>query len=266
MININKKISKNSKKNKIDKLNKIVYNNSNIEYANNILMDFINNSGLVKYNDKLWNYRDNIILLERDNKLYYWSKLNNRLNELKTEYFVVQIEGYAIYKTINIFSQNNGEIANSIYNIVISLMDDIISDLLNSNMMVNLYGIGGEFYVYFRLLRFKYMSFVNNNNLFVYNGYTNNEKILDAAKKNGSCSTNCYNLIDYNTYKFNMTHNGVTLINLSKINKNIINNLKTKYVVAITCKDKGLRDNLDYLILEKSINLKYVKIHMYKIR
>ena len=53
--------------------------------------------------------------------------------------------GYGIYKDINIFSQNNDEVANIIYNLVINLLDDLITELLLDNININLYGIGENF-------------------------------------------------------------------------------------------------------------------------
>tara|TARA_B100000900_G_scaffold415948_1_gene448058 strand:- start:7838 stop:8590 length:753 start_codon:yes stop_codon:yes gene_type:complete len=246
------------------KLNKIVYNeNAEEEYSNfsnaNILNFII--SELVEHNDKIWNYRDNIVLVERDNKLYYWSQNNNNLNIITEQYFLTEILGYGIYKDINIFSQNNDEVASIIYNLVISLLDNLVTELLIDNKEINLYGIGGEFYVYFKILKYKY--FKLSENKLIYNGFSNNEEILKAAQKNNSCTT--YNLINYNTYDFNMVYNGITIINLSKINKNIINNLKTKYVIAITCKDKTIFNNYTALALQKIFNLNNVKITVFKI-
>jgi hypothetical protein len=246
------------------KLNKIVYNqNAEEEYSNfsnaNILNFII--SELVEHNDKIWNYRDNIVLIERDNKLYYWSQNNNNLNIITEQYFLTEILGYGIYKDINIFSQNNDEVASIIYNLVISLLDNLVTELLIDNKEINLYGIGGEFYVYFKILKYKYSKLSENK--LIYNGFSNNEEILKAAQKNNSCTT--YNLINYNTYDFNMVYNGITIINLSKINKNIINNLKTKYVIAITCKDKTIFNNYTALALQKIFNLNNVKITVFKI-
>jgi len=247
------------------KLNKIVFNknveNDYSDFSNINILNFIN-SELVEHNDKIWNYRDNIVLVERDNQLHYWSQNNNSLNIITEQYFLTEILGYGIYKDINIFSQNNDEVANIIYNLVINLLDDLITELLLDNININLYGIGGEFYVYFRILKYKYNN-KSNINRFIYNGFSNNEGILKAAQKNNSCTT--YNLINYNTYDFNMKYNGITIINLSKINKNIINNLKTKYVIAITCKDKTIFNNYTALALKKIFNLNNVKITVFKI-
>ena len=246
------------------KLNKIVYNeNAEEEYSNFSNVNILNfiNSELIEHNDKIWNYRDNIVLVERDNKLYYWSQNNNTLNIITEQYFLTEILGYGIYKDINIFSQNNDEVASIIYNLVISLLDNLVTELLIDNKEINLYGIGGEFYVYFKILKYKYSKLSENK--LIYNGFSNNEEILKAAQKNNSCTT--YNLINYNTYDFNMVYNGITIINLSKINKNIINNLKTKYVIAITCKDKTIFNNYTALALQKIFNLNNVKITVFKI-
>ena len=83
-------------------------------------------------------------------------------------------------------------------------------------------------------------------------------KILEAAQKNYSCSEKCYNLINYNTYNFNMVHNGITLINLSKINKNILKNLKTKYVVCITCKDFINYGSYNFITIKKVVKINNV--------
>ena len=104
------------------KLNKITFNDtSNVEYDSYVnlnILDFIN-SKLVINQDKIWNYRDNIILVERDNKLYHWYKNGNKLTIVNEQYFITPILGYGIYKDINIFSQNNDKVANTIYSLVI---------------------------------------------------------------------------------------------------------------------------------------------------
>ena len=97
----------------------------------------------------------------------------------------------------------------------------------------------------------------------IYNGYSNNQDVLDVSKKNNSCSN--YNLINYNTYNFDMKYNGLTLINLSKINTNILKNLKTNYVVSITCKDKFLNNYTRALKIKKIFYLNNVKITIFKI-
>ena len=55
-----------------NKLNKLIYYKGCEEYANLNLINFID-SDIVLHGDKIWNYRDNIVLVERDNILYYWS-------------------------------------------------------------------------------------------------------------------------------------------------------------------------------------------------
>ena len=253
-----------------NKLNKVVYNKGCEDYVNVNLQDYIG-SDISIINDKIWNYRDNIVLVERDNKLYYWARNKNRLCKINEKFFVVPIDGYVIYKSINIFSQNNCDIANCIYSVVLDLLDNLMLDLINENNTINLYGIGGEFYVYFKILKYKYkISKINkiynfNNCKFIYNGYSNNKEILEAAQKNYSCSKNCYNLINYNNYDFNMEYNGITLINLSKINKNIIENLKTKYVVSITCKDLTNYRSYNFITIKKVVKINNVKIQIFKI-
>jgi len=252
-----------------NKLNKLMYYKGCEEYANINLLNYIDSNN-VKVNDKIWNYRDNIVLIERENQLYYWTRNKNKLCKINERFFVVPINGYVIYKTINIFSQNNCEIANCIYSIVLDLLDNLMLDLINEHKIINLYGIGGEFYVYFKILRCKYRTnklnkYNPNNYKFIYNGYSNNKEILEAAQKNYSCSEKCYNLINYNTYNFNMVHNGITLINLSKINKNILKNLKTKYVVCITCKDFINYGSYNFITIKKVVKINNVKIQIFKI-
>ncbi len=250
------------------RLNKIIFNdNSDTDYklyVNLNILDFIN-SELVKNKDKIWNYRDNIILVQRDNKLYHWYKNGKKLNIVNEKYFITPVLGYVIYKDINIFSQNNEKVANTIYSLVIDLLDSLIIELIKNNEYINFYGIGGEFYVYFRILKVKYPDNTLHNNLnkFTYKGYTNNNDILNVAKKNNSCTT--YKLIDYNNFDFNMEYNGITLLNLSKINKNILKNIKTKYVISITCKDKTIYSNYKSFIVKKIFNLNNVKITVFKI-
>ena len=251
------------------KLNKITFNDNSVKdyntYVNLNILDFIN-SKLVINQDKIWNYRDNIILVERDNKLYHWYINGNKLNIINEKYFITPILGYGIYKDINIFSQNNDIVANRIYTLVIDLLHDLTKELIKNYGEINYYGIGGEFYVYFKILQLKYSynkKLHNYINPFTYKGYTNNINTLQVAKKNDSCTT--YDLINYNDYDFDMKYNGITLINLSKINKNILNNLKTKYVISITCKDKTVFNNYKFVSIKQIINLNNVKITLFKI-
>ena len=62
-----------------------------------------------------------------------------------------------------------------------------------------------------------------------------------------------------------MVHNGITLINLSKINKNILKNLKTKYVVCITCKDFINYGSYNFITIKKVVKINNVKIQIFKI-
>tara|TARA_B110000259_G_scaffold87644_1_gene102009 strand:+ start:6801 stop:7565 length:765 start_codon:yes stop_codon:yes gene_type:complete len=251
-----------------NKLNKIKFdNNLEIEYynyANINILDFIN-SELVKNQDNIWNYRENIILIERDNKLYHWYRNENKLSIVNEKYFITPILGYGIYKDINIFSQNNNNIANIIYSLVFDLFEILIDKLLKIYKNINLYGIGSEFYVYFKILKMKYLNIENNNNFsnITYKGYANSVNILETAEKNNSCDT--YELINYNTYDFNMKNNGITIINLNKINKNIIKNLKTEYVISISHTDKTIYSNYKALSIKQIFNLNNVKITLFKI-
>ena len=52
---------------------------------------------------------------------------------------------------------------------------------------------------------------------------------------------------------------------VSKINKHILNNLKTKYVITITCKDKTIFDNYKSIAIKKIFNLNNVKITVFKV-
>tara|TARA_B110000259_G_scaffold7006_1_gene7717 strand:- start:2916 stop:3686 length:771 start_codon:yes stop_codon:yes gene_type:complete len=252
------------------KLNKIKFNDkTNTPYerfVNINILDFIN-SKLVKNNDTVWNYRDDIILIQRENITYFWSINNNKLNKLTERYFISPILGYGIYKDINTFSQNNEKVSNIIYDFVIKLLEGLITKLLKKYKNIEINGIGGEFYVYFKILKYNNLNKIQNNtdsmNTILYNGYSNNIDIINASKKNNSCNT--YRLIDYNTYDFNMVNNGITLINLSKINKNIIKNLKTKYVVSINCNDKTIYDDYKSLVIKEVFNLNNVKITIFKI-
>ena len=244
------------------KLNKLTYHDGCEEYANINLINFIN-SNLVEKNDKIWNYRDNIVIVQRKQLLYYWSQIYNKLNLINHKYFIVPIEGYGIYKSINIFSQNNNNVSQRIYNTIIKLLDELMVKLLIDNNTINMYGIGGEFYVYFKILRLKYIMANYLGKHIIYNGYSNNNDILNAAKQNNCCSN--YNLINYNDFNFNMDRNGITIINLSKINKNIIQNLRSKYVISITCKDNGTYSDYKYIVMKKIIIIDNVNISLFKI-
>lgn len=241
------------------KLDRFIYNKRyNYEDCNINIMNFID-SNLVKFNDKIWNYRDNIIIIERDNKLYYWSRFKNNLNIIHEKYFITSIDGYAIFKNINIFNQNNNEIANIIYCFVIKLLNELIEDLLFKYNNIELNGIGNEFYVYFRILKYKNYK----NTSILYNGFSDDNNVLNIAKKNNSCDN--YNLINYDNFNFNMKYNSITLINLKKINQNIIKNLKSKYVISITCKNKMIYGNYKALSIKRIVKFNNVKIILFKI-
>lgn len=127
-----------------------------------------------------------------------------------------------IWKPVDVFTQNN------------SILSKRLREYVFDNIEDNLYGIGGEFYVY----GIKYNKY--------YKGISNNKEIIETAKFNN----NLYLLnselkeVDYNKGDFlEIEDKSTILINLSKININIINfcnknkKLITK-IILISCNEK----------------------------
>lgn len=257
------------------RLNKVVYNEENDEeqylsITNQYISKYIYNSRHLEHRDKIWNTRDNIVLVKKKEKLYFWDQNYDKLKEMTEKYFITKINNYGILKSIDIFSQNDDFVKENIYDMIIDIYKNIFKDMednksidMNIFNVINMYGVGGEFYVYFKLLRMYGFFTGKSGYIYKYEGYSNNEEILEAAKKNNSCSKNKYNLIDYNIYNFKKfeSRNSITLINLSRINENILNTINTEYVITITCRDDV---NICCMRLLEKHDISFVKILVFK--
>lgn len=163
------------------------------------------------------------------NKFYSHNKIKICLND---RYIIKQIDS---------FDQNNWIIGNKLRNYVINLVKRINQYDYPINTIL---GIGGEYYLYW-----VFFSWVEN-----LIGLSNHDTIIDDAKTNIPWSRNY--LVNYNdllTYPVLTltTEIDLILINLSKINLNVITYIKKinfKKIIIISCdlpdsKLKLLSDN-----------------------
>jgi hypothetical protein len=154
--------------------------------------------------------------------------------------------GYRIIKQIDSFDQNNWIMGNYLRKFVLNRINQIDRFEFNINKIL---GIGGEYYLYWIGL-----SWVNN-----LVGISNHISIIDDANTNIKWSSNY--LVDYNNFESypKITQTDLVLINLFKINFNIItylNMIEFKKIILITCNlhDKKLKLLTKYF---KFIKIKY---------
>jgi hypothetical protein len=176
------------------------------------------------------NDKSNYTYMVKDNEIV----LLNKLSKIPINFCNLKI-----WKSINVFDQNNYSIANKIRRYVIFILNNQIN---NINCQKLLYGIGGEFYGYFISLK-KYTKYI---------GYSNNSDILTCARFN----FNIYNithkadikLLDYNSKELdivipNKDYMNDIIINLSVITYPIISNLinyEYNNIIIINCKSKNI--------------------------
>ncbi len=152
----------------------------------------------------------------------------------------IRINEIVIWKQLESFDQNNPMIANKIRKHVVKWMQNYKSDYI--------LGIGGEFYVYFKMMEY-------NLNI----GISNHESIISDAEFNmNMLSRKNYNyLVDYsniNIFPEIPNYEYDIVINVVNIHENIIkfiSKISFKKVIIITCKP-----------LEKKIKMlsKYLKL------
>lgn len=174
--------------------------------------------------DSIYFTNGKVVINNKSNDTY--SLVNNNiilLNKLQT--IPILFNNIFIWKSINVFDQNNTHVAKNVRFTVINMF---------KNNTGTLYGIGGEFYGYF-------VSMSSYDN---YVGYSNNDDILECAKFN--CELYCLNYelkkLDYNK-KIKFKNNGDIIINLSTITPHIINHLidnKYNNIIIINCKSKNI--------------------------
>ena len=190
-----------------------LYNYTKYELA----QDNLNNHIIYKLNNK--NYIKNYIT----NKVYN----HNRIQ--------VEILGEKIIKQIDSFDQNNINISDKIRKTVLSLVN---------NKYNNILGIGGEYYVYFKLIKSKEC-----------NGMSNHQSIVDDANYNVPYSKNY--LVDYNNIinTINIIKTDLIILNVYNICESIIkyiHNIEFQKLIIITCclTDKKLKQLTKYFKLK----------------
>ena len=148
--------------------------------------------------------------------LDYRNRIRRRTNILIPFNFCNKI----IFKYIDTFQQNNSKIANKLRKYVLSL--------IKTNKITC---IGGESYIY---------GLIKNCS---YNYYTNSEKLFIEAEYNTNFSAN---LINYNNIYDIYCYNTV-IINLSKLNINLLKLIKSKYIIIINCHHKDFWKKIRFL-------------------
>lgn len=194
---------------------------------------YSNNDGLIINNKSKHSYK--II----DNKVITFNKILR---------IPIQINNIFIWKSIDVFDQNNILIANKIRKYV--------CNQLNLSTSKYLLGIGGEFVTYFVLLQYQYNFFY---------GLSNNKHIVDNSIFNSKLYHLKYNIkqINYNNMISKLEEYCDVIINLSKINLSIINYLNNESniqkLIIIGCNNKDLAKKLNLLKKYKIKDFKYFK-------
>jgi hypothetical protein len=173
-----------------------------------------------------------------------------------------------IYRQIDTFQQNDRTITKGIRCFVNKNLR--LPCKINANQQHILYGIGGEFYLYFLL---------NSGYFNRFHGFSNNSNIIDIAKKNLNNYVKMkYKLCLVNYDKFQMQNQGVSsiIINLSSLPINVFKQLVLntfKSIVIITCNQEvfNKRRNiletkyrlLDFRHIQSKISRTIVSIYVY---
>ncbi len=181
-----------------------------------------------------------LLVLEKNQVYLYNYYLGKKINYQRIP---IKINEFIIWKQINSFDQNNPTISNKIRNRTL--------EYLQNDKSENILGIGGEYYVYFKLLKY-------NN----YIGISNHESIVSDSKFNLSFESpdklSNY-LVDYNnldSYPVIQNNSYDVVINVVNIHENIIkyiSKLRCNKIILITCKplDKKISMLNKYLKLKK---------------
>jgi hypothetical protein len=187
---------------------------------------------LIKYtNGNIQMYNYNL------NKFIFHNKIQIYFNDI------------GIIKQIDSFDQNNYLIASKIRSYVLKQ----INFINQYNFKVNsILGIGGEYYLYW-----KFLKYVN-----ILHGISNHETIINDAKNNLNDRYKNY-LVNYNDIKSypKLFDYDIILINLSQIHENIIKyikKIKFKKIILIICN----LPNSKLLLLKN--NFKIISIEYYQ--
>ena len=195
-------------------LSKVVY--SNVEFGTDAIKQYSKREIF----DIAMDNQNGLLLIKKDKEVYIWNyKTNKKYNynkiklEFNNEFFIKQIES---------FDQNNIRQSKIIRKYVLEYFKFF-------EKSENLLGIGGEYYLYFRFL--KYNS---------YFGLSNHQSIVEDANTNFAKSYNI--LVNYNNIKSypKLDINSYDIIiNVVNIHENIINYISKfncKNIIIITCK------------------------------
>lgn len=184
---------------------------------------------------------EGLLLISYNHKVYLYNYFTSKF--INYNRIPLIINGLTIWKQIDSFDQNNPKICSKIRNQAINY--------LKFNKSNNILGIGGEFYVYFKLLDYsKYIGISNHKSIISDSEYNFS---LDRFKKVSN------SLVDYDKEKTFPTFDSDEydiIINVVNIHENIIkyiSKLNCKKIIIITCKpfDKKIKMLSKYLTLKK---------------
>lgn len=195
-------------------LSKVVY--SNVEFGTDAIKNYS------KYNifDIAMDNQNGLLLVKKDKEVYIWNYKNNK----KYNYNKIKLEFYNEFfiKQIDSFDQNNIRESKNIRKSVLEYFRFF-------EKSENLLGIGGEYYLYFRFLKYKN-----------YFGLSNHQSIVEDANTNFPKSDNV--LVNYNdnkSFPILDTNTYDVIINVVNIHENIIKYISKcncKNIIIITCK------------------------------
>lgn len=178
---------------------------------------------------------DNLSYLQINNTIF----INNKyidIYEIKRNYFS--------------FHQNDDIVRKYLYKFLIENINFNIQDLIL---------FGGEMYLFQKLIK--------HNNLYAYSDF---ESIIEDTKYNNT-SNKSIKLVDYNTFVFDekiSCENSLTICNTSKtgLGANLCNQIKTKYVIIISCNKKSfMRDYKllqDKYVIKKNLEVNNINIYL----
>lgn len=178
---------------------------------------------------------DNLSYLQINNTIF----INNKyidIYEIKRNYFS--------------FHQNDDIVRKYLYEFLIENINFNIQDLIL---------FGGEMYLFQKLIK--------HNNLYAYSDF---ESIIEDTKYNNT-SNKSIKFVDYNTFVFDekiSCENSLTICNTSKtgLGANLCNQIKTKYVIIISCNKKSfMRDYKllqDKYVIKKNLEVNNINIYL----
>lgn len=199
---------------------------------------------------KAWMCSDSSIIYKNTERCVVFNQYNKRLvsvNQKNIVYVPSDLKGLTIYRRIDTFKQNNF----TAYSKIITAVTNIYNII--NHTTGDIYGIGGEFYIYFLLFKDRYIKFT---------GFSNSNDIIAVAEKNllNYLRTDKVHLkiVDYNDLIFKIDNLVSDLIiNLSKIPIKLlqsINNSRFSNIIIITCNQNNF--NKRRYIIESNYRLR----------